>query len=44
MTSASAARPILGAALPLDGLRLHKDWILEKQRDLELQDFYGPKS
>ncbi len=27
-------------ALPLDGLRLHKDWILEKQRDLELQDFF----
>ncbi len=39
MTSASSARPTLGVALPLDGLRLHKDWILEKQRDLELQDF-----
>ncbi len=39
MTSASTARPILGVALPLEGLRLHKDWILEKQRDLELQDF-----
>ncbi len=32
--------PILGVALPLDGLRLHKDWILDKQRDLELQDFF----
>lgn len=31
--------PILGAALPLAGVRLHRDWILEKQRDLEIQDF-----
>jgi sugar phosphate isomerase/epimerase len=31
--------PILGVALPLDGLRLHREWIIEKQRDLELQDF-----
>lgn len=32
--------PLLGAALPLSGLRLHRDWILEKQRDLEIQDFF----
>jgi sugar phosphate isomerase/epimerase len=32
--------PVLGAALPLAGLRAHRDWILEKQRDLEVQDFY----
>lgn len=32
--------PVLGAALPLDGLRLHRDWILDKQRDLEIQDFF----
>lgn len=39
MTSATPL-PLLGAALPLDGLRLHRDWILERQRDLELQDFF----
>jgi sugar phosphate isomerase/epimerase len=32
--------PVLGVALPLDGLRMHRNWILEKQRDLELQDFF----
>ncbi|WP_439574847.1 sugar phosphate isomerase/epimerase family protein [Phreatobacter sp.] len=32
--------PVLGAALPLDGLRQHRDWILDKQRDLEIQDFF----
>ena len=32
--------PILGVALPLAGLRQHRDWIFEKQRDLELQDFF----
>jgi sugar phosphate isomerase/epimerase len=34
------ALPILGAALPLAGLRLHRDWILDKQRDVEVQDFF----
>lgn len=38
--TASAALPILGVALPLAGVRQHRDWILEKQRDLELQDFF----
>jgi sugar phosphate isomerase/epimerase len=33
-------RPILGAALKLSGIRQHRDWLLEKQRDLELQDFH----
>ncbi|MBC9206954.1 sugar phosphate isomerase/epimerase [Roseomonas aerophila] len=33
-------RPILGAALKLAGIRQHRDWLLEKQRDLELQDFH----
>lgn len=32
--------PVLGVALPLAGLRLHRDWIMEKQRDLEVQDFW----
>jgi sugar phosphate isomerase/epimerase len=36
-----SARPVLGAALPLAGVRLYRDWILEKQRDLELQDFFS---
>ena len=36
----SATLPILGVALPLDGLRQHRNWILESQRDLEIQDFF----
>ena len=32
--------PILGVALPFAGFCQHRDWILEKQRDLELQDFF----
>jgi sugar phosphate isomerase/epimerase len=32
--------PVLGVALPLAGLQQHRGWILEKQRDLELQDFF----
>ncbi len=31
--------PTLGVAVPLEGFRQHKPWILEKQRDLEIQDF-----
>ncbi|MEP3049246.1 MAG: sugar phosphate isomerase/epimerase family protein [Roseibium sp.] len=34
--------PILGAALMLDSLEMHRGLILEKQRDLELQDFTTP--
>ncbi|WP_235035258.1 sugar phosphate isomerase/epimerase [Roseomonas sp. 18066] len=33
-------RPVLGAALMLEGLQQHRGWILEKQRDLEIQDFF----
>ncbi|MFC3125338.1 sugar phosphate isomerase/epimerase family protein [Pseudoroseomonas globiformis] len=33
-------KPILGAALGLNGLMAHRDWVLEKQRDVELQDFH----
>jgi sugar phosphate isomerase/epimerase len=40
MTMPSQSLPVLGVAVPLAGLRLHRDWILEKQRDLELQDFF----
>jgi hypothetical protein len=38
--TANPTLPILGVALPLAGARQHRDWILEKQRDLELQDFF----
>lgn len=31
--------PILGAAMTLNDLELHRDWVLEHQRDLELQSF-----
>lgn len=31
--------PILGAAMALDDLEIHRDWLFEKQRDLELQSF-----
>ena len=34
------ALPVLGVAVPLAGLRQHRDWIIEHQRDLEVQDFY----
>jgi sugar phosphate isomerase/epimerase len=36
----SLSKPILGAALPLAALSQYRDWILEKQRDLEVQDFF----
>jgi sugar phosphate isomerase/epimerase len=32
--------PVLGVALPLEGLRQHRQWILDSQRDLEVQDFF----
>ncbi|MDR3373098.1 MAG: sugar phosphate isomerase/epimerase [Ancalomicrobiaceae bacterium] len=32
-------RPVLGAALTLKTLAQHRDWIINRQRDLELQDF-----
>jgi sugar phosphate isomerase/epimerase len=31
--------PILGAAMTVDELEIHRDWLFEKQRDLELQSF-----
>lgn len=31
--------PVLGAAMTLDDLEIHRDWLFEKQRDLELQSF-----
>ena len=32
--------PILGAAMPLSVVETNRDWLLEKPRDLELQDFF----
>jgi len=33
------SRPILGAALHIEHLKTHRNWLIEKQRDLEIQDF-----
>lgn len=33
-------KPILGAALSLESLPAHREWLLAQQRDLELQDFF----
>jgi sugar phosphate isomerase/epimerase len=35
-------RPVLGAAFNLEQLERHRDWLFERQRDLELQDFVDP--
>ena len=31
--------PVIGAAMPVQGLATYRDWILEKDRDLEIQSF-----
>jgi sugar phosphate isomerase/epimerase len=31
--------PILGAAMPVDAIAQHRDWLLEHQRDIEIQTF-----
>lgn len=36
--------PVLGAALSLDMLAHHHDWVMESQRDLELQSFCWPNT
>lgn len=36
--------PVLGVALSLDMLDLHRDWVLESQRDVELQSFCWPNT
>lgn len=36
--------PVLGAALTLDMLALHRGWVLDHQRDLELQSFASPRA
>jgi sugar phosphate isomerase/epimerase len=34
------AKPALGAALSIASLPAHREWLLSRQRDLELQDFF----
>lgn len=38
--NSSKPQPILGCAVPLSGLRLHQDWLLEKHWDLEIMDLF----
>lgn len=38
--TANPATPIVGAALTTQTLAIHRGWILEQQRDLEIQDFF----
>ncbi len=35
----SAPLPVLGAALNINSIPAYRDWLLERQRDLEIQDF-----
>jgi len=41
-TAARPAPPVIGAALPVEALPRHRDWLFEKDRDLELQSFHAP--
>lgn len=34
------SKPVLGAALSIKSIPAHRDWLLEPQRDLEIQDFF----
>ena len=38
----SNALPYVGAAMPSEKLEIYSDWIIENQRDLEIQDFISP--
>ena len=38
--AASSDLPVVGAALTSTTLALHRGWIVERQRDLEIQDFF----
>ncbi|NBU14907.1 MAG: sugar phosphate isomerase/epimerase, partial [Alphaproteobacteria bacterium] len=39
MANIKSEKPIVGAALSIESFKTYRDWIFEKQRDLELQDF-----
>lgn len=41
MTTDPSSRPVLGAALTLPFVDMHRDWLFERDRDIELQDFVG---
>ncbi|MEY9291234.1 hypothetical protein ABH979_004308 [Bradyrhizobium ottawaense] len=34
------SKPVLGAALSIKSIPAHRDWLLDRQRDLEIQDFF----
>jgi sugar phosphate isomerase/epimerase len=36
----SNSRPVLGAAMPVDAIEQHREWLLEHQRDIEIQTFH----
>ncbi|MHB2169551.1 sugar phosphate isomerase/epimerase family protein [Alsobacter sp. R-9] len=40
MTTTASSRPVVGAALTLPFVDMYRDWIFERSRDLELQDFH----
>ncbi|MDK9698218.1 MAG: sugar phosphate isomerase/epimerase [Siculibacillus sp.] len=40
MLGGTPSRPLLGAALTLDMVELHRDWLFARDRDIELQDFF----
>ncbi|MEM6665812.1 MAG: TIM barrel protein, partial [Pseudomonadota bacterium] len=44
MNDGSNTRPVLGAALSLDMLEQHRDWVMDHHRDLELQDFISAET
>src|SRR3569623_1799442 len=39
----STTLPILGAALTINSIPAHREWLLERQRDHEIQDFVYPE-
>jgi sugar phosphate isomerase/epimerase len=39
MEFSMSSLPVIGAAMTLGELEIHRNWLFEKQRDLELQDF-----
>lgn len=34
--------PVVGAAMPVSALELHREWLITDQRDLEIQDGFSP--
>lgn len=44
MTDTAQQPPTIGAALRLDDLEAHRDWLFAAPRDVELQDFHSPEA